>query len=264
MSALPGQVSLATVSPQDLCRFLIFKDKDGRTQIHHNGCQFVGQRGKRTCACSFRLSYNTVDSYIGNLTSIFHTTGSYGEWDRRLGLGNPTADKSVKDYFCVVTAEQLRARVTSKQATPFFVDKLTQLSLFLERRLAQSVTLLQSFSIARDQVYFKTVFFSGDRPGDLGQVKLAEMLCFPNDDGFLFNHIWGKTLRDGDHSVFGIRRNPQSVICPIRGIEHYVDVAWRMQVDLTCGYLFHPITPNGGILDAPFTSRLQRPNLNYI
>ena len=37
-------------------------------------------------------------------------------------------------------------------------------------------------------------------------------------------------------------------------MEHYVDVARRMQVDLTRGYLFRPTTPNGGIVDAPFTS----------
>lgn len=46
----------------------------------------------------------------------------------------------------------------------------------------------------------------------------------------------------------------QSVICPIRGIEHYVDIARGMQVDLTRGYLFRPTTPDGGILDAPLTS----------
>ena len=155
----------------------------------------------------------------------------------------------------MVTTEQLRARVTPKQATPFFVDRLPQLSLFLERRLAQSTNNpLQCFIIARDQAYFKTVFFSGDRPGDLGQVEVVEILRFPNDDGFLFNHVWGKTLRDGDQNVFGTRRNPQSVICPIRGIEHYVDIARGMQVDLTRGYLFCPTTPDGGILDAPLTS----------
>ena len=34
---------------------------------------------------------------------------------------------------------------------------------------------------------------------------------FPKDDRFLFNHIWGKTLRDSASNVFGIRRhsNPQ-------------------------------------------------------
>ena len=73
-----------------------------------------------------------MDSYIGKLRSIFHAIGRDGEWDKRLGLGNPAADKSVKDYIRVVTAEQLRARVTPKQATPFFVDKLTQHSPFLE------------------------------------------------------------------------------------------------------------------------------------
>ena len=89
----------------------------------------------------------------------------------------------------MLNAEKLRARVTPKQATPLYVDKLTQLSLFLERRLVQSVTPLHSFIIARDQAYFKTVFFSGDRPGDWGQVKVAEILRFLNDNGFLFNHI---------------------------------------------------------------------------
>ena len=33
------------------------------------------------------------------------------------------------------------------------------------------------------------MFFSGDRPGDMGQVKVPEILRFPNDDGFLFNHV---------------------------------------------------------------------------
>ena len=50
-------------------------------------------------------------------------------------------------------------QVPAKQATTFFVDKLTQLSLFLERRLVQPVTPLEILNIARDQAYFKTVFF---------------------------------------------------------------------------------------------------------
>ena len=54
-----------------------------------------------------------MDSYIGKLRSIFHAIGRDGEWDKRLGLGNPAADKSVKDYLRVVTVEQLRARVTA-------------------------------------------------------------------------------------------------------------------------------------------------------
>ncbi|KAK3730129.1 hypothetical protein QZH41_004832 [Actinostola sp. cb2023] len=40
------------------------------------------------------------------------------------------------------------------------------------------------------------------------------------------SHVWDKTLRDGDENVFGIRRNPQTTICPIRGIERYMEVAY--------------------------------------
>lgn len=182
------------MTPRDLCRFLIFKDKDGRTQVHRNSCKFIGQRGKHSCGCPLRLSYNTVDSYTEKLRSIFHAIGRDGEWDRRFGLGNPAADKSVKDYLRVVTAEQLLARITPKQATPFSVDKLTQLSLFLDRQLDRGRHAPKKVIIARDQAFLKTAFFSGDRPGDLGQVKVPEILRFPNDDGFLFNHICGKTL----------------------------------------------------------------------
>ena len=255
LAAIPGKPSLAAVTPRDLCRFLIFKDRHGKTQVHRNGCTFLGQRGIHSCGCPLRLSYKTVDSYIGKLRAIFHANGRDGEWDERLGLGNPAADKSVKDYLRLVTAEQLQARITPKQATPFFVDKLTQLALHLEKKLAlEELSPIQRFIIARDQAYFKCVFFSGDRPADLGQVKVPEILRFPNDDGFLFNHIWGKTLRDGDENVFGIRRNPQVVICPIKGIEDYLAIARQLQIDLTKGYLFRPTNPQGGIVDSPFNS----------
>ena len=137
-----------------------------------------------------RLSYKTVDSYIGKLRSVFHAIGRDGEWDKRLGLGNPAADKSVKDYLRLITAEQLQARITPKQATLFSVDKLTQLSLHLDQKLASdNLSPTQRFIVARDQAYFKSVFFSGDHPEDLGRVKVPEILRFPNDDGFLFNHV---------------------------------------------------------------------------
>ena len=101
---------------------------------------------------------------------------------------------------------------------------------------------------------YRFLIFSGDRPGDLGQIKVPEILRFPNDDGLLFNDIWGKTLRDGDENVFGVRRNAQAEICPIRGIECYIEVTRDMRVDLTCGYLFRPVAPDLGIKDAPFSS----------
>ena len=63
-----------------------------------------------------------MDSYIGKLRAIFHANGRDGEWDKPFGLGNPAADKLVKDYLRLVFAKQLQARVTAKQATPFFCE----------------------------------------------------------------------------------------------------------------------------------------------
>lgn len=254
LSALPGFATLTNVTPRDICRFLIFKDKDGKTQVHRSGCSNIGQKGRFDCGCPVRLSHKTVDSYIGKLRSVFHSIGRDGEWDARLGLGNPAADRFVKDYLKLITAEQLQARIQPKQASPFFVDKLTQLCVFLDKKLHETEDAVGKFIIARDQAYFKLAFFSGDRPGDLGHIKVPEILRFPNNDGFLFNHIWGKTLRDGDANVFGVRRNAQFDICPIRGIERYFQVAREIRIDLTRGYLFRPTTTDKGIKDVPFLS----------
>ena len=88
----------------------------------------------------------------------------------------------------------------------------------------------------------------------MGQDKVPEILRFPNDDRLLFNHVWGKTLRNGDQNVFGIRRNLNLTICPVAGIERYLADARDMGVDLTTGYLFRPTTPNGGVKNVPLTS----------
>ena len=124
LSSPPGSITVSTITPRNICRFLVHKDKNGKTQVHRNGCPHLGKRGTFDCACPLRLSYKTVESYIGKLRAFSHAIGRDGEWDRRLGFGNPVADKSVKDYLRLVTAGQLQARVTPKQASLSFVDKL--------------------------------------------------------------------------------------------------------------------------------------------
>ena len=54
--------------------------------------------------------------------------------------------------------------------------------------------------------------------------------------------------------MFGVQRNAQARICPIRGIERYIEVTRDIRVYLRCGYLFRPSTPDFDIKDAPFTS----------
>ena len=104
--------------------------------------------------------------------------------------------------FREVTMEELQAQVQPKQANPSSIDKLDRLVTHIELSMeSPSISPIQRFILARDQAYFKAVLFSGD----MGQVKVPEILRFPNNDGSLFNHIWGKTLCDGHSNVFGIQ-----------------------------------------------------------
>ena len=88
--------------------------------------------------------------------------------------------------------KRLQQLLNFDQATSYSRQKDSlqkELEDFLSALAESTNKPLQCFIIARDQAYFKTAFFSGDRPGDLGQVKVVEILCFPNDDGFLVNHV---------------------------------------------------------------------------
>ena len=118
------------------------------------------------------------------------------------------------------------------------------------------------FILARDQTFFKTLFFSADRGSDLGCVKTAEIMRFPKD-GFLFNHVWGKTLRDGAYNVFGIRRHSNPQLCPVKAIETYVAVASELRVTLSNGYLFRSTNHQGHIINKPLTSSSAEAPLKY-
>ena len=151
--------------------------------------------------------------------------------------------------------EQLQARITPKQTVPLFLPKLLLLARFLNRKIAaHSINSSGLFILARDQTFFKTFLFSGDPGSDLGMVKTEEILRFPQNDGFLFNHVCWKTPRDGTSNVFGIRRhlNPES--CPVKAIETYVAVASELRISVTNGYLFRPKNPRGHIVNKPLAS----------
>ena len=135
-------------------------------------------------------------------------------------------DEFIKLYLKQVTAEQLQAHVTPKQATPIFPDKLLLLSRHFEKRLLlPNLSPSEMFVVACDQAFFKCLFYSGDHAGDLGLVKTPEIAHFPDDSVLLFNHIWGKTLRDGSSNLFGMRCHPNPALCPIRAVEMYVAVS---------------------------------------
>ena len=138
-----------------------------------------------------------------------------------MGIGNPAADRSVKQYLANVREEQLKARVVPHQAEPFLVGDLATISEFIHARIQECSNSEPSkiYILARDQAVFKSLFFAADRAADLLGLKAVDILRFPDNSGYLINHIWTKSLRSGDTNVFAFRRGKNAVICPVKGLE---------------------------------------------
>ena len=80
--------------------------------------------------------------------------------------------------------EQAQARVTPRQAIPFFFDKLTKLCGYLKPLLfSPSSSPGERYVLARDLVFFCLEFYTGVRASDLGRVLTREVACLPAHDG---------------------------------------------------------------------------------
>lgn len=156
--------------------------------VHKPYCKFASDSRTNCGSCPKRLAHGTVDSLIGKLRAIFADAGRGNEWHCLLGVDNPAADRSVKSYLTSVREEQLKAHVTPRLAEPVLISDLEVLSQYIQARLSQNPTdALQTYVLARDQVVFKALFFSGDRAADLLGLLTHTILRFPDTSGLLFN-----------------------------------------------------------------------------
>ena len=70
LGALSPPRSVASCTAQDIVKFVISKDKSGRTLAHSLSCS------KRDCSCPKRLAAGSVDSTLGHLRAIFNNLGA--------------------------------------------------------------------------------------------------------------------------------------------------------------------------------------------
>ena len=253
LNSLAFPKSVLSASPQDVVRFLIWKDSAGRTQVHAAHCPFLSRLGRQECPCPTRLAAGTVDTFIGKLRSIFNSHGRVGTWDEFSVRGNPAAHHSVKDYLQSVQREQAQARVPSKQAVPLFLDKFQKLVRHL-RFVLQDPTVPPTarYIYARDLAFFTLSFSSGDRASDLGRVKTVDVLEDSDGKNLVIHQRIGKTLRGRKTRVIPIRLCSNPVICPVKNLRFYVQYCRAANIDISTGYLFRPTSPTGCVLDAPF------------
>ena len=254
LHSLTSSKSLILATPQDLTRFLIWKDKGGKTKIHLPQCKHFGVPGKARCRCPTRPAAGTVGNLIGKLRSIFIEAGRGDAWNDIFGVGNPAAHHSLRQYLALVREEQAKARVCKKQAIPIFFGKLTELCLYLRDSVfSKDISAVHRYLYARDLAFFCLDFYSGDRGSDLGRIFTKEIVCLPYGDGFLFRHSFGKTLRGGGKTnTFMIKECPDPKICPVANLRLYVKLCDLMCVNLREGYLFRVLNSKSEISEDPF------------
>lgn len=104
-------------------------------------------------------------------------------------------------------------------------------------------------------MFFKLLFFAGDRAHDLSRSLAQEVKMLPNGKGLVFCHTVGKTLGNGKLNEFMIESLNDKTLCPVEGLFKYVKGAEEMGIDLKSGYLFRALDPSHKhVLESPVSS----------
>ena len=246
-------VDLKSCTPDDVRKFLVWKDRFGRSQIHEIKCIYLGRKGVFGCSCPVRLASGTVSVLISRILNMFEKFGLGRVWDSVIRMGNPADAQSVREYLRLVQEEQARAHVVPKQAKPIFLTKVKAISLYIQRELVAGVLLKERYVLLRDQAWFKLQFFAGDRAGDLANVVSQEIKWLRDSSGLVFNHTFGKTLRGAKQksNMFVVKKCQDVSVCPVEGLQQYLAGCRTLGVDLSCGYLFRVVSEDSRVLDQP-------------
>ena len=263
LASLPTPKSLSSASPADILKFLVWKDKSGRTKVHQMSCLQASQTRPSSCGCPSRLAAGTVDSLLGKLRAIFSEAELGGEWDDKLRIGNPVFHPSIKNYLKLIKEEQAKARICPKKAVPLFLEKLQMRAQFILTQLqSRRISPISLYILSRDLCFFTTEFFSGDRSSDLGRVLSREVLYFPDSSGILFNHTFGKTSRGNSVNTFAVRRCRNLVVCPVRNFDRCIAVTKSIRINLGQSFLFR-VTKGNNVTQEPFTGSVVHGRLKF-
>ena len=174
LGALSPPRTVTSCTAQDIVKFLISKDKSGRTVVHSLSCS------KRDCSCPKRLAAGSVDSTLGRLRAIFNKLG-------RANDSNPVTHPLVKDYLKFVREEQAGLAITPSQAVPLFFGKFQRLIAHLRDLCSSSVSLSSAgkYILVRDATFFSVDFFTGDRASDLGRLQSCNVFRLRDRESFL-------------------------------------------------------------------------------
>lgn len=235
---LDDRKNLSNATPEDIRKFLIYKEKGGKTQLHSGNCRFLEKHGLQACNCPRTLAYKSVDSLLGKIRALFRDEGRSGEWNQMLLTGNPAASHLLKRHVQAVSQEQASASISPKQAPPLMFDKLGKLCRHLSYRVSVEKDSTTRYLYARDLAYFSLLCHSGSRGGDLGLLTANKMFELPDSEGFMVSQTVGKVATIDNPRNFIVLPSKDNDICPIKNFKVYVGVSKDQGVMLKDGYVF--------------------------
>eukprot|EP00752_Nemacystus_decipiens_P005329 g4833.t1 len=159
------------------------------------------------------------------------------EWNPLSRTGNPCAHPMVEDYLAFTAAEQKRVGVTVHQAAPLLDDTLGALLAHMRLRAQAAESVRERIVLTRDVALFSLAMYSMRRGSDLSFTLAAQILRLPDARGFIFNFLFGKTLRASSEAVVVLATGDPDT-CPVRGVSEYISAAQAIGWDLSSGYLF--------------------------
>ena len=249
-----GKNDILNTVPMDIRRFLICKERSGKTVIHDIKCKWLGTKGITPCPCRVGISFGTSRTLVGELKSIFASKGMGTSWDPSTMRGNPAADRSVSRHVTALKREQSKAHVVQKQAKPLLLDKLAMVFQYINNQLSSTeANVKEKFVLLRDQAFFKLQFVTGSRAFDLCQQLSQEIRSLPSGRGLVFRQTYGKTASCAQPKTLAVYKCQNNVLCPISGLFDYLRGAKGFGVSLDSGYLFRVVNARGEVLEHPMS-----------
>ena len=89
LSGLGYKKSLNKVIPEEIRKFLIWKEQTGKRQNHSITCKFLGVEKLQECNCNIAMAAGSVSNLISLLKSIFNEQGLTQPWNEINKTGNP-------------------------------------------------------------------------------------------------------------------------------------------------------------------------------
>ncbi|CAN0189078.1 unnamed protein product, partial [Laminaria digitata] len=138
--------------------------------------------------------------------AMMEQLGKLDEWDGVEKRGNPVASPIVRGHLSFVQGEQRRVGVGVRQAPPLVAVQLRDLVRDMRRRGQTLPTAAERIAMIRDVAIFCLAFHSMKRGFELSAAVASQVLQMSEGEEFIFNFLFGKTLRSSSQAVV-VRRN---------------------------------------------------------